>query len=102
MGTKPLATSLDAVNPGTAGASRAAPHVGRQRSPERDANAPKLANPKGKGIARKSGSASSARNQALVNIGTRRRIGAVAGSATPMPHATAHLGKSLPAHNIAI
>lgn len=101
MGTKPLATSLEAINPGTAGATRAAPHVGRQRSPERDANAAKV-NPKGKGVVRRSGSASSARNQALVNIGTRRRIGAVAGSAKPMPRPSAHLSKSLPAHNTAI
>lgn len=100
MGTKPLATSLDAVNPGTAGATRPGALVGRQRSPERDANAAKV-NPKGKGIARKSGSASSARNQALVNIGTARRIGKMAGSASPMP-TSAHLGKSLPAHNTAI
>lgn len=48
--------------------------------------------------AKKSDTASTRKNQALVNIATRRRVGTGAGAAAKTP-ASAHLGKNLPATN---
>lgn len=73
MTSRPLATSLPPTNPGTAAPVRMPRTAGKGK------NTP--------------------RHQALVNIGTRRRIGRMGGAARVMPEPTAHLPKSLPAYN---
>lgn len=100
MAAKSLADNLGPVNPGTAGNTRTGKAAG-SRTPERDvADKGKRKPQTGKGVVRKASSASSVRNQALVNIGTARRIGRMGGSAVPMPAGSAHASKNLPAHNM--
>lgn len=75
MATKPLASSLAAVNPGTA--------------------SPKRLLPPHKGGPGRASSPNGATLQALVNIATTRRTGQGRRLTEPK---TAHLGKNLPAH----
>lgn len=75
MATKPLASSIAAVNPGTA--------------------SPKRLLPPHKGAPGRASSPNGAAVQALVNIATKRRVGQGRRLTEPK---TAHLGKNLQAH----
>ncbi len=103
-GPVPMATSLPNVNPNTPQNVRTTPLGAGKGTPLRDSDAKsggknptQNASVPPPARTRRSPIQSAARTQALVNIGSRRRIGSTGGMGAVMPAGSAAMSRNLPA-----